>query len=50
MFVCFVCDILCDVAWCVLNVLSCVCVVVYVCFVCDLLSVVVWIGVCVVSD
>ena len=25
-FVCYVCDLLCDVVWCVLYVLSCVCV------------------------
>ena len=38
-FVCFVCDIFCDVVWCVYCVLSCVCVLLYVCcvFVCALL-------------
>ena len=34
--VCFVCDLLCDVAWLVVDDV-CVCVVLFVCFVCGLL-------------
>ena len=45
--VCFVCDLLCDVAWLVVDDV-CVCVVLFVCFVCGLLCVVVWCGGCVV--